>query len=236
MTFSRPDPFAFPEVGGAPTPVDCGYDSMPLPPLPLFSTRPPVPPKSGYNMLAQPSLPRLNHPTRPVLPKGKYGQLPMPPMPVYRSRPPPVPPKDPLVMLRGHVCRSMISLRTHLIQSPLQAVAARYPHQPPRPVPAYANVEDLALEPHELLSYTHRSPQGLIKKINSRSQTPADSGGRPWQAWEIVQKQKRPRKKEKEPVRQQKRPRREPLTIIIQETKARRARRLAEESASSEIE
>jgi hypothetical protein len=103
-----------------------GADREPLPALPLFSgPLPPVPPKSGYDT------------------------LPLPPLPRFTSRPLPVPPKDHSKKAALSTHCPTISPYRHLIGSHLQQQGVRYPHQPLTSVPAYADVEELALDRDE---------------------------------------------------------------------------------------
>ena len=83
---------------------------------------PPVPPKSGYNML---------------------------PLRTLALKPPPVPPKDNTNSLTHGALRSVNVLRPHLINYPYPQLGARYPHKPLPPILDYDEVEDLALDPEE---------------------------------------------------------------------------------------
>ncbi len=151
-------PFALPEFGQASLSESGGYETRPLPPLPLFSDQPPtVPPKNNYN------------------------SLPWPLLPFFTSNPP-VPPKDNFNQLTPGALRSANSLLPHLI-------CFGYPHQPLTAVPAYADVEDLALDPEERPNLRKIIPPVEAQTLAA---SPIEISSPPQAAsWDAAQKERR---------------------------------------------
>lgn len=148
---NRPDPFALPKLGRSLVPRSRDYGMVPLPSLPPFSVLPP-----------------------PVPPKSVYDTA-------FTFKPPPVPPKDNFNGLTYGALRSANSLRSHLIHSPFQQQAARYPHQPLHSMVVYDQVEDLALDPQERLNHCARASFTEVRnhalrpiETSSRSPTPME--------------------------------------------------------------
>jgi hypothetical protein len=120
MRANCPDPLVLPEVPQLPPMLSSPF-------MPFDSgLAPPVPPKSGYNMLPLP-----------------------PPLHESVAKPPPVPPKDNFNPPTHGAIRSANALRPHLLRYPYPQLAAPYPQKPLPPMLEYDDVEDLALDSEE---------------------------------------------------------------------------------------
>jgi hypothetical protein len=125
---NRPDPFALPEVAQTLISTSLDYETLPLPPLPLFSNLP-----------------------RPVLQQDDYDMLPSPPLPLFSELPPPVPAQDNFNTPTSGALYSTDSLHSHLMPSHFQQQVAYYPTQPLTSVPITTSgeVEEVALNRQE---------------------------------------------------------------------------------------
>lgn len=126
-----------------------------------------------------PALPELGGTQLPV--SHRYGRWLLPPSPPFTTQRRHVLRHSSFDLLTPSALHSANSLRRFLIQSPFESEAAHYPRRWPLSEPAYADVEDLALDPEERSVYAaqvrHAEADSFAQTFTVTSSYPATLTG-----------------------------------------------------------